>query len=156
MDNALIDRLIKDLKNPDEQIRERATATLWQIWFNQKGNYGLEILAESQALLEGGRLPEAEAILTELIEDQPDFAEAWNRRAVLHYLQKDFYQSLADCQQVVALNPVHFGAYHGMGLCYAAIGKYSDAIQAFQQALELQPYSVMNQRLILECTARLS
>ncbi|HEY9659017.1 MAG TPA: hypothetical protein V6C65_11235, partial [Allocoleopsis sp.] len=70
MDNALIDRLIKDLKNPDEQIRERATATLWQIWFNQKGDYGLEILAESQALLEGGRLPEAEAILTELLEDQ--------------------------------------------------------------------------------------
>ena len=32
----------------------------------------------------------------------------------------------------------------------------SDAIQAFGQALSIQPYALINQRLILECTARLS
>lgn len=156
MDNAMVDRLLKDLKNPDEEVRERATAALWQLWFSQKGEYGLEILAESQALIETGRLPEAEAVLTELIEDQPDFAEALNRRAVLHYLQGNYEQSLADCQQVVQLNSIHFGALHGMGLCHAALGNYIEAIQAFRQALEIQPYALINQRLILECTARLS
>lgn len=156
MNDASIDRLLQELKNSNEEIRERATAELWQIWFSQKGEYGLEILAESQALLESGRLAEAEAILTELIEDQPDFAEAWNRRAVLRYLQGDYPASLADCQQVLQLNSVHFGALHGLGLCYAALGDFVAAIQAFRQALEIQPHAVINQRLILECTARLS
>jgi cytochrome c-type biogenesis protein CcmH/NrfG len=43
-----------------------------------------------------------------------------------------------------------------MGLCYAALGEYSEAIWAFRKALEIQPYSLENQKLILECTARLS
>jgi tetratricopeptide (TPR) repeat protein len=156
MDNSALEALLEDLKNPNETIRDQATQNLWHIWFQQKGTYGLEILHESQILLGTGQLQQAEAILTELIQDQPDFAEAWNRRAVLRYLQGDYRQSLIDCQTVVALNTVHFGALHGMGLCYAALEDYSAAIQAFRRALEIQPYALINQRLILECTARLS
>ncbi|NJO42761.1 MAG: tetratricopeptide repeat protein [Cyanobacteria bacterium CRU_2_1] len=156
MDDTLIDRLLEDLKKPDETIREQATVELWRIWFNQKGTYGLEILGESQSLLESGQFEEATSVLTDLIKDQPDFAEAWNRRAVLYYLQGDYHQSLADCQQVINLNPIHFGALHGMGLCYAASGEYLAAIQAFRRVLEIQPHALINQQLILECTARLS
>ena len=156
MNDKLIDRLLEDLKNPDELTRQQATEELWRLWFNQKGAYGLEILGESQRLMEAGDVEEAEAVLTELIEDQPDFAEAWNRRAVLYYLQGEYRRSLADCQQAVALNPIHFGALHGIGLCYAALDDYRAAIQAFRRALELQPHALINQRLILECTARLS
>jgi tetratricopeptide (TPR) repeat protein len=156
MENPAIELLLEDLKNADESIREHAAQELWQIWFQQKGVYGLDMLKRSQTLLESGRLDAAEAVLSDLIQDQPDFAEAWNRRAVLHYLQGKYHPSLADCQQVLALNAVHFGALHGMGLCYAAIGDYRHAIQAFQRALEIQPHALINQRLILECTARLS
>jgi Flp pilus assembly protein TadD len=56
---------------------------------------------------------------------------------------------------VLKLNPVHFGALHGLGLCHAALGNYSAAIRAFRSALEIQPHAIENQRLILECTARL-
>lgn len=156
MDDALIDRLLDDLKNPDEDVRKRATTELWRIWFTQKGDYGLEILEQSQMYLESGQLTKAEEILTDLIHDQPDFAEAWNRRAVLYYLQKQYRKSLMDCRQVLELNPIHFGALHGLGLCHAALGDYVAAIRAFRQALEIQPYATINQRLILECTARLS
>jgi tetratricopeptide (TPR) repeat protein len=156
MNDKLIDRLLEDLKDSDELTRQQATEELWRIWFNQKGAYGLEILGESQRLIEAGDVEEAEAVLTELIQDQPDFAEAWNRRAVLYYLQGEYRRSLADCQQAVKLNPIHFGALHGIGLCYAAMDDYVAAIQAFRRALELQPHALINQRLILECTARLS
>lgn len=151
-----IDLLLADLKNTDELVREEATRELWRIWFNQKGDYGLQILEQSQTLLQGGRVKEAEALLTDLIQDQPDFAEAWNRRAVLYYLQGRYRNSLADCQKVVALNPIHFGALHGIGLSYAALEEYAAAIQAFRQALAIQPHAINNQRMILECTARLS
>lgn len=156
MDNTAIDLLLADLKSSDENLREEATRELWRIWFYQKGAYGMTLLEQSQALLQAGKVVEAEAMLTDLVEDQPDFAEAWNRRAVLYYLQGRYRKSLADCQQVVALNPIHFGALHGMGLCYAALGEYVAAIQAFRRALEIQPYATINQRMILECTARLS
>jgi len=156
MDNQSIERLLADLKHADPEVRNRATQELWRRWFEQKGIAGLEQIRQAQMLLESGEKLQAEAVLTQLIQDLPDFAEAWNRRAVLYYIQAKYRKSLADCQQVVQLNPIHFGALHGIGLCYVALGEYREAILAFRRALEIQPYSVENQRLILECSAKLS
>jgi tetratricopeptide (TPR) repeat protein len=156
MDSLSINSLLEDLKNPDETVRDQATRKLWRIWFKQKGIYGLESIDRSQKLLDAGELKEAEALLNQLISEQPDFAEAWNRRAFLYYSIRKYHKSLADCQKVVEIIPVHFGALHGMGLSYAALGEYRKAIRAFQRALEIQPYSVVNQKLILECTLRIS
>jgi tetratricopeptide (TPR) repeat protein len=156
MNSPQVSRLLDDLKNANETIRQQATEELWRLWFYQKGVYGLELIQRSQMLLETGDITEAEALLTELIDDQPDFAEAWNRRAVLYYVTGRYHQAAQDCEQVLELNAVHFGALHGLGLCRAALGNYREAIQAFHQALTVQPYAIENQRLILECTARLS
>ncbi|MEH2317565.1 tetratricopeptide repeat protein [Nostoc sp.] len=156
MDSLSINSLLEELKNPDATVREKATRKIWRIWFQQKGIYGLEIIDRSQKLLDAGEITQAETALTALIKDQPDFAEAWNRRAFLYYSVGDYQKSLTDCQMVVQINPIHFGALHGMGLCYAALGEYGEAIRAFQGALEIQPYSLVNQKLILECTFRFS
>lgn len=156
MNEQLINALLEDLKNPDEDVRNQATEELWRIWFQQKGQYGFERLERSQTLFTAGDVKQAEALLTQLIHDLPDFAEAWNRRAVLYYLLGEYQKSRADCLEVIKLNPVHFGALHGLGLCYAALGQYRAAIQSFRKALAIQPYALVNQKLILECTARLS
>ena len=156
MQESSINSLLEDLKNSDERVRQQATEELWRRWFYQKGAAGWEVLQDSQVLLMAGKTTEAEELLTELINDQPDFVEAWNRRAVFYYVIGDYKKSLDDCQIVVKLNPIHFGALHGMGLCHAALENYTAAIQAFRKALEIQPYALENQRLILECTARLS
>jgi tetratricopeptide (TPR) repeat protein len=156
MDDSRITLLVENLKHPDEALRAQATEELWRIWFEQKGAAGLEILQRAQVLLQAGESNQAETVLSELIQDLPDFAEAWNRRAVLYFVRGQYRKAIADCQTVVHLNPIHFGAFHGLGLSYAALGEYSNAIHAFQQALKIQPYAIENQRLILECTARLS
>lgn len=156
MSDSLIDSLLTDLKNPDENVRQRATAELWRIWFYQKGAYGLELIERSQSSLQAGNAKQAEKFLTELINDLPDFAEAWNRRAVLYYILEKYQRAKNDCLQVIKLNPFHFGALHGLGLCHFALKDYQAALSAFRQALEIQPYALDNQKMILECTARLS
>jgi tetratricopeptide (TPR) repeat protein len=156
MNQNLIDKLLIDLKSSDEHIRERATSQLWRIWFWEKGKIPLEQIEESERLLGEGDLDAAGAILDELVADLPDFAEAWNRRAVWGFVTQRYDRAIADCEMVLKLNPVHFGALHGLGLCHAALGNYSAAIGAFRSALEIQPHAVENQRLLLECTARLS
>jgi tetratricopeptide (TPR) repeat protein len=156
MDNRSTEQLLTALKHEDPEVRNQATQELWRRWFEQKGVAGLEQIRQAQMFLEAGEQLQAEAVLTQLTQDLPDFAEAWNRRAVLYYIQGKYRKSLADCQQVVQLNPIHFGALHGIGLCHVALGEYREAIPAFRRALEIQPYSVENQRFILECTAKLS
>ncbi|MGP1385502.1 MAG: tetratricopeptide repeat protein [Thainema sp.] len=148
--------LLEQLKSADSEVRDRATEQLWELWFQQKGMYGYQQLMRAQMLMEARRLTEAEQVLTEVVRDQPDFAEAWNRRAVLYYIQRRYRVAIADCLKVIDLVPIHFGALHGLGLCYAALGEYKLAIDAFHQALEVQPYNLENQRMILECSAKLS
>jgi tetratricopeptide (TPR) repeat protein len=155
MNQNLIDKLLLDLKSSDLNIRERATSQLWRIWFWEKGKIPLEQIEESERLLSEGNVTAANSILDDLVDALPDFAEAWNRRAVLLFMTKNYDRAIADCEMVLKINPVHFGALHGLGLCYAALGNYSAAIRAFRSALEIQPYEIENQRLILECTARL-
>lgn len=155
MDQTNIKALLDALKDPDETVRERATQSLWKIWFEAKGLVGVEAIRQAQVQLEWGDLDGAEATLTQLIASFPDFAEAWNRRAVLYYLQGRYTEAIADCQQVLQLNPVHFGAWHGQGLCHLAQNNYAAALQSFRAALAIQPYAVENQRWILECNARL-
>jgi tetratricopeptide (TPR) repeat protein len=156
MNQNLVDKLLLDLKSSDTSIRDRATSQLWRIWFWQKGKLPLDRIEQSERLQADGQLEAARSILDELIDTLPDFAEAWNRRAVLMFVMRDYDRAIADCERVIALNPVHFGALHGLGLCHAAVGNYRAAIGAFRSALTIQPHSIENQRLILECTARLS
>lgn len=156
MNEASIKQLLEDLTNPDETVRQQATAELWRIWFHQKGILGFELLRRSQMFIDAGAITDAETLLNQAIADMPDFAEAWNRRAVLYYILKQYRKAIADCQMAIQINPHHFGALHGLGLCHAALGEYREAIQAFRKALEVQPYAVENQRWILECMAKLS
>ncbi len=156
MNSAYIDRLLQALKDPDETVRNQATGEFWHMWFHQKGIQGAKRLIESQTLVEAERTEEAKSILDELILTQPDFAEAWNRRAVLHYMLGRYAEAIKDCEKTLELIPHHFGALHGLGLCHASVGNYLDAIQCFRRTLDIQPFSLINQRLILECTAKLS
>jgi hypothetical protein len=55
MDDTVINPLLEDLKSDDERQRDAATRELWQLWFNQKGSYGLELLERAQTLLQAGK-----------------------------------------------------------------------------------------------------
>jgi len=155
MNNERVEPLLEALKQPDSALRDRASSALWHLWFHQKGVYGAQQLMRAEEMLQRDQPQLAEALLSELVEAQPDFVEAWNRRAVLRYTRSDYWRAIADCQKVVQLVPYHFGALHGLGLCHNAVGNYTAAIQAFRQALSVQPYALTNQRMILECTAKL-
>jgi tetratricopeptide (TPR) repeat protein len=116
---------------------------------------GFAQLQRAQVLLEAGEVKAAAALLTQLITELPDFAEAWNRRAVLHYSQQQYEAAIKDCEVVIRLVPFHFGALHGLGLCQAALGDYQAAISTFRRALAVQPHALINQKLLLECLALL-
>jgi tetratricopeptide (TPR) repeat protein len=150
------EELLEALQNSDEDIRSAATTAFWAIWFSQKGEVGHRLLEHSQGLVEAKRWAEAEALLSDLVAQMPDFAEAWNRRAILYFLQSRYGEAIEDCYRVIDLIPHHFGALHGLGLCHATLGQYSEAIRALQRAMEVQPYATTNQRLILECMVQLS
>ena len=69
----------------------------------------------------------------------PTPPQAYNQRATVLYLQQRYAAAVADCRVVLELNPYHFAAASGMGMCCSAIGDTPGAIAAFEHAVAVNP-----------------
>src|SRR4029077_19030984 len=79
-------------------------------------------------------------LLDAIVTIKPDYVEAWNRRATLHYIRHDYGPALGDIREVLAREPRHFGALAGLGLILQDIGDDKHALQAYQAALAIDPH----------------
>ena len=52
----------------------------------------------------------------------------------------EYEQSLADIERTLKLEPRHFGALSGRGLCYLELDKLPEALDAFRAALDINPW----------------
>src|SRR5690606_13752579 len=91
-------------------------------------------------LMRIGAQQPALAVLDEVIERAPDFAEGWNTRATLLYEMDEYDRSLADCEEVLKREPRHFGALSGMGMIGIAQDNYKGALAAYRRALDINPH----------------
>ena len=78
--------------------------------------------------------------MTAIIDIRPDYIEAWNRRATVYYLKKDFDRSIADIEEVLKREPRHFGALSGLGMIFQELGDDKHALDAFRRALAVHPH----------------
>jgi len=59
--------------------------------------------------------------------------------AFAHMRNQEYEKAVDGFQAVLAVNPNHPQSYGNMGICYGLLGKKSEAITAFDKALELKP-----------------
>lgn len=131
--------LVEALRDPDEDIRDRAEQALWRIW-SRSGDPEVDRLYQTGIeQMNAGDLQQSIATFTRIIKLKPDFAEGWNKRATLYFLAGDWRKSLADCDEVVKRNPYHFGALAGYALIYIRLEYYERALEYSRRALEVNP-----------------
>jgi tetratricopeptide (TPR) repeat protein len=71
---------------------------------------------------------------------QPDYAEAWNRRAVLFFNDGKYDEAVADLESAIQLEPRHFGAWMGLAMIFESIDRPAAAMRAYEKALEIHPH----------------
>jgi tetratricopeptide (TPR) repeat protein len=137
--DVAIPALAKALRDTDAGVRALAQAALWAIW-HRSGDVEVDgLLQQGIAALEERRFPDAVALFGEVIRRAPAFAEGWNKRATVYYLMGEWDRSLADCEEVVRRNPIHFGALSGFGLNLIQKGNLARAAEYFEKALQVNP-----------------
>jgi tetratricopeptide (TPR) repeat protein len=97
------------------------------------------LMARAIAALGSQNLQVSRDLLDKLVVLQPDWAEAWNKRATVRYLLDDEQGSMADIARVLILEPRHFGALSGMGMILERGGFSDEALRAYRRALEIAP-----------------
>jgi tetratricopeptide (TPR) repeat protein len=123
----------------DAELAALAEAALWRIW-SRSGDARVDALfAEGVRAMEAEDWLGAVTAFGRVIEAAPAFAEGWNKRATARYLATHYASAIADCEQVGRLNPLHFGALAGQGLCHLALGQLRDAARCFRRALAIHP-----------------
>lgn len=146
VDRQAVDTLFAELrKAPDAAAAEAITQTIWAYWTNPTDETLSAEMAEALAAEGRGDLSNCLAILDRMVSEYPDYAEGWNRRATIYYLQDNFAASLADIDKVLALEPRHFGALSGRVMIELRMGDRAAALKDTMAALAIHPYFGMKQ-----------
>jgi Flp pilus assembly protein TadD len=135
-----LDDLFAQLKQAgDASAAVRLETQIWQIWIEHDNPDYYQLMLTGIAQMNRNSLPAALITFNRLTALAPDYAEAWNKRATIHYLLQNYQASEEDIAKTLALEPFHFGALSGLGLVHLARRQFDLARSAFHAALEVSP-----------------
>ena len=79
-------------------------------------------------------------VLDAVTELDPENAEAWHQRGIVHLMQNDTEQALADLKRAVAIDPNHYKALRDLGALLQQTGDQRGALDAYRKALVVNPF----------------
>lgn len=136
-----LDTLFEALKiAPDDASAKAIEDRIWAIWMSSDSDTCNLLMSRVKVATDDKDYDLAIKILGAIVTIKPDYVEAWNRRATLHYIKHEYGRALADLREVLAREPRHFGALGGLGLILQDIGDDKHALQAYQAALAIDPH----------------
>ena len=124
---------------PDDVSAKSVEDRIWALWTSAGNETTNLLMSRSKKAMDDKDYDLALRLLGSIIEIRPDFTEAWNRRATVYFMKKDYANSLADIGKVLMREPRHFGALSGLGLIMQDIGDDKRALDAYRKALEVYP-----------------
>jgi tetratricopeptide (TPR) repeat protein len=125
-------------KDPDETA---GVITLLLHSYSESGSdTGDLLLRRARQAIGAEEYPDALKILDATIALLPDWAEGWNARATVRYLDDDYDGSMADIAQTLKREPKHIGALMGMATILEARGKRDDALKVYERVLAIAPH----------------
>ena len=140
-----LDQLFEQLKKSSEATKAiEIENKIWKIWSihpsNDRRGYRLtELLAQGSFLMAKEELNKAYEIFSQIILVDPNWSEAWNKRATVLYLMGRYQDSLNDIDEVLKRESRHFGALSGQGLVQIKLKNYEEAIKSYQAVQKIYP-----------------
>ena len=138
--NKKLDRLFNDLKFKNATLSYKIEQKIWELWSTHPTDKNLTaMLAEGSGLVNKQKFDQAIVVFSKVINLDPNWAEAWNKRATVLYMVGEFQKSQDDIDKVLELEERHFGALAGQGLVNIKLEKYEKAIMSYKQAQQIYP-----------------
>lgn len=141
-----LDTLFAELKRQGDQDKAREISNRIRVEWQDSGSATVNLLMQwASKAVETNREASALDIFDQVITLAPHYVEGWNQRATLHYKMSNYRKSMSDINQVLALEPRHFGALAGMAAILTSSGEDELALRAWEQFLEIYPTDRMAQ-----------
>jgi tetratricopeptide (TPR) repeat protein len=124
---------------PDDVTAKAIEERIWAVWTASRSDTANLLMTRVKTAVEAKDLELAVTLLDAIVKVKPDYIEAWNRRATIFYMRKDYGRALADIREVLKREPRHFGALAGFGLILQDIGDDKQALEIYRRALAVYP-----------------
>ncbi len=136
------DLLDKLATAPSAEAAKRIVTNIQEAWINSHNDPSeKKLMSQALSSMDKGNLTKAEKELTELIQKNPDFVEAWNKRATVRFFNGDLAGSETDVFEVLSREPRHFGAISGLAMINVHVGALEEAIKAYEMLLDIHPHA---------------
>lgn len=132
--------LLASLRCDSSTARDYGRRGLEYLWSNAAGAEAYAMAEAADKAAQNKEYQGALGILDRLIAEHPRFAEGWNRRASVYCELGEIEKSIADAERALALNPNHYGAWQGLGLCRLQQGSMAEACRCLRSALKIIPH----------------
>ena len=136
-----LNKLFNQLKqSKNKLVAQEVEQKIWKVWSTHPKNKKLTLmLAEGSKLVNDRQFKKAIHIFSKVIDLDPNWAEAWNKRATVMYMIGEFKKSQQDINKVLELENRHFGALAGQGLVNIELKNYEKAIKSYENAQKIYP-----------------
>ena len=136
-----IDKLFVQLKSAlNFENSKKIEDKIWDLWTTHPTKNNLtKLLADGSSAMMDNKLDAAYDKFSEVIKLDPNWAEAWNKRATVFYLMGKYQDSQNDIDKVLKLEKRHFGALSGQGLVQIKLKNYEKALKSYEKVKEIYP-----------------
>ena len=135
-----LDKLFEALRiAPTDESAKFVEGRIWAQWLASGGDTAGLLMSRVKTAVDSKNYDLAIKLLNAILEIRPNYIEAWNRRATVYYMKRDFGHSIEDIREVLAREPRHFGALSGLGMILQELGDEKHALDAFRRALAVHP-----------------
>lgn len=142
-------------RTADSRAANQLTKEIWDRWIAYDDGKAFRLMQNGIGLMNKGELNNAEKIFSQIVTSYPDYAEAWNKRATVRFMQGDESGSRRDIARVIDLEPRHFGALTGLGMIHIRSGDLQAALQSYEAAIHFNPHLVYAKQMIYELATKL-
>ncbi len=145
----MLDELFKHLGTAnDEEEAKGVAGAIERIWLHSDSDTSNLLMQRALAAMQAKQYPLALLLLDKVVALEPDWSEAWNKRATTRFLADDLDGAVADLDQVLRLEPRHFGALTGFGFILQKTGFDKRALEVFRKALSVYPLEPEIQKIV--------
>lgn len=136
--NTLFEKLYLSSSNLESSI---IISDIWEIWSIIETPNAQQLYNKAKLQMDNGEFQSAIQLFTKVININPEFAEAWNKRATTYFLMGDFDKSISDIEKTLILEPRHFGALDGLAEIYLLKKDLIKAAATYEKILKIIPSS---------------
>ena len=150
-----VPRMLRLLRDDDPAVRSMADQAITGLWLRMDNLSAKRLFVKATVEMQNGNAKGAIGFLDSVIEAEPLFSEAWNKRGDAWLNMGDIDRALADYEVALQVNPYHYGVMQSCASIWMERSNARNAYNYLSRAIAINPNLDYLIPVIVDLEARL-